>query len=65
MAVKCAGHTEFGLDTHNPPLHLIERTGFASLMACKARLWIKFGDRGPAYRAADRRHNHLTFIEMR
>ena len=37
MPVKGAGHTEFGLDAHDPPLHLIELTGWFRLAAHQPR----------------------------
>ena len=37
MPMKGAGHTEFGLDAHDPPLHLIELTGWFRLAAHQPR----------------------------
>jgi hypothetical protein len=35
--MKRAGHTEFGLDAHDPPLHLIELTGWFRIAAHQPR----------------------------
>ena len=37
MPMKGAGHTEFRLDAHDPPLHLIELTGWFGLAAHQPR----------------------------
>jgi hypothetical protein len=37
MTVKGAGHTEFGFDAHDPPLHLIELTGWFGIATNKPR----------------------------
>src|SRR4051794_29110743 len=37
VTMKGAGHTEFGLDAHDPPLHLIELTGWFGMAAHQPR----------------------------